>query len=69
MGIFEAAGCEMNASAEIAATHPTRLKDAPFAGAGRLYPAKRFGTAAAIVRREQDVPCSHGSKGKENVDD
>ena len=55
-GIFKASGRKLKASMKAGAVEPTKVEDAAFAGAGGLNPAKSFGAATSVVRREKDIP-------------
>jgi hypothetical protein len=69
MRIFKTAGREVQAGVKAGAVQPVRIKDASFAGASRLHPPQGFGSPAAIVSGEQDIPSAQSHKRGTNVND
>src|ERR1035441_9338594 len=49
VGVFEAAGRELQAGMQAGTVEPVRVEDSSFTGAGGLYPAQRFGSFATVV--------------------
>src|ERR1700730_1382443 len=69
VSIFEAARRELQASMQAGTVLPLRVEDASFAGAGRLYPAQRFGSFVAVVGGEEEIPRSQDRNRADHVND
>ncbi len=69
VGVFEAAGRELQAGMQAGTVQPVRVEDASFAGAGRLHPAQRFGPFAAVVGGKEEIPHPQDRNRADHVND
>src|SRR5438067_2171713 len=63
------AGRELQAGMQTGTVQPAGVKDATFAGAGRLHPAQGLDPFAAVVRGEEEIPDPQDRNRADNVYD